>query len=335
MKNKTMIIAEAGVNHNGSMDTALQLVNAAKDSGADVVKFQSFIAEKLVSVNAVKAEYQRKNLPAEDSSQLSMLKKLELSFDQQLELFRYGEKTGIQVASTAFDEQSIDFLHGMKIPFWKIPSGEIDNTPYLRKIGAFNNSVLLSTGMSTLSDIEYAIDVLVKAGTGVDRITLLHCTTEYPAPFDEVNLNVIQTLRKCFGLPVGYSDHTPGITVPVAAVAKGACVIEKHFTLDKSLPGPDHKASLEPDEFKEMVTAIRNVEKSLGDGIKRITKTEEKNIHIARKSIVAATAIKTGDILSKDNLTVKRPGTGISPRFWDFIVGRPALRDYAPDEEIE
>ena len=330
-----MIIAEAGVNHNGSLDTAIQLIDAAQESGADVVKFQSFIAEELVSINARKAEYQRENYPAKDDSQLSMLKKLELSFDQQLELFRYGEQTGIQVASTAFDYQSIDFLSRMEMPFWKIPSGEIDNTPYLRKIGSLNKDLILSTGMSKLCDIEYAIDVLVKAGTVREKITLLHCTTEYPAPFDEVNLNVIDMLRQCFGLPVGYSDHTLGITVPVAAAAKGACVIEKHFTLDKSLLGPDHKASLEPEEFKMMVTAIRNVEKSLGDGIKRVTKTEKKNIYIARKSIVAATAIKTGDIFTEDNLTVKRPGTGISPRFWDFILGRPALRDYAPDEEIE
>ncbi len=335
MKNKTIIIAEAGVNHNGSMDIAVKLIDAAKETGSDVIKFQSFIAEKLASNNAKKAEYQSKNSLDTNISQLGMLKKLELSFDQQRFLFNYAAEKGIEIASTAFDEESIGFLREINMPFWKVPSGEIDNTPYLRIIGSFNKPVILSTGMSTLADIEYALDVLVKAGTKRDKISLLHCTTEYPAPFNEVNINVIETMKTSFGLPVGYSDHTTGINVPIAAVAKGACIIEKHFTLDKNMPGPDHKASLEPKEFKEMVTAIRQVEEALGNGIKQVTDSEKANIPIARKNIVTAKRIRAGELFTEDNLTTKRTGAGISPRYWDFIIGRKAARDYEPDEEIE
>ena len=332
---RIIVIAEAGVNHNGSLERAYKLVDEAKDSGADVVKFQSFIAGNLVTEKAEKAEYQKMNIGGNDNIQLNMLKSLEFSFDEQSRLFKYGKEKGIQIASTAFDMESVEFLNTMDMPFWKIPSGEIENTPYLRKIGSFGKNIVLSTGMSNLGDIEYALNILISSGTKEEQITLLHCTTEYPAPENEINLNAMDTLKVCFGLPVGYSDHTTGILVPIAAVAKGACLIEKHFTLDKTLTGPDHRASLEPKELSDMVKGIRMIESALGDGRKKSSLSEIKNMKIARKSLVAAKYIKSGELFSEDNLTVKRPGNGISPKHWDYYIGRVACRDYMPDEVIE
>ncbi|EAU75550.1 N-acetylneuraminate synthase [Synechococcus sp. RS9916] len=328
-----LIIAEAGVNHNGSVKMAKELIDAASSAGADVVKFQTFKASSLVTNYASKATYQQTNTdPLE--SQLNMLKSLELSEDDHYSLIDYCQSKGIVFLSTAFDLLSIDFLRKTHPVFWKIPSGEITNLPYLRSIGSFNMPVLLSTGMCTLGDIETAINILENAGTSRSNITVLHCTTEYPAPFDEVNLNSIPAIAKAFGTSVGYSDHTTGISVPIAAVALGATVIEKHLTLNRSLPGPDHKASLEPSEFAAMVDGIRSVVSSLGDGIKRPTSSETKNLIIARKSIVAATPIKVGDRFTSSNLTTKRPGSGISPIYWDSLLGKSSTRDYMPDDLI-
>src|SRR6056297_3260836 len=334
MKDRVKIIAEAGVNHNGSVEIAKKLVQAAHAAGADVVKFQSYVTENIVTKSATTAEYQKRALN-NDNSQYEMLKKYELSFAQQNELFQFAEKLGIQITSTAFDFDSIDFLYGMNIPFWKIPSGEITNTPYLRKIGAFGMPIILSSGMSTVGDIEYALTILEGAGTPRDKIVLLHCTTEYPAPYEEVNLKAMQSLSTIFGVGTGYSDHTEGIAVPIAAAALGAKVIEKHFTLDRNMEGPDHAASLEPNELKEMIDSIRCIEAALGTGIKKPTLSEEKNISVARKSIVASQSINTGDVFSEENLTVKRPGDGISPKFWDLILGKLAGRNYEKDEKIE
>lgn len=334
MKDKVKIIAEAGVNHNGNLEIAKKLVQAAHEAGADVVKFQSYVTENIVTQSATTAEYQKRALK-NDNSQYEMLKKYELSFAQQKELFQFAEKIGIQITSTAFDFESIDFLYGMDIPFWKIPSGEITNTPYLRKIAAFGMPIVLSSGMSTVADIEYALKTLEDAGTSREKIVLLHCTTEYPAPYDEVNLKAMQTLADIFGVKTGYSDHTQGIAVPIAAAALGAVVIEKHFTLDRTMEGPDHAASLEPDELKEMIDSIRCIETALGTGVKKPTRSEEKNMPVARKSIVSSKTINIGDVFSEVNLTVKRPGDGISPKFWDVIIGKPAGRSYEKDETIE
>lgn len=334
--NPVMIIAEAGVNHNGSVDMARQLVRIAARAGAHVVKFQTFITEACITSQAGKAEYQKEKTGAAES-QFEMVKKLELSFDAFEEIRQECVRCGILFCSTPFDLPSVDFLHRMKMPFWKIPSGEITNLPYLRKIGAFGQAVILSTGMSELFEIGEALAVLEQAGTPRGKITLLHCNTEYPTPIQDVNLNAMNTLREKFpGLKgVGYSDHTLGIEVPIAAVAMGATVIEKHFTLDKTLPGPDHPASLEPDELEAMVQAIRNVERALGDGGKKPTPSEIKNKPIARKSIVAAEAIVAGETFSDQNITVKRPGTGISPMRWDEIVGQKATHDYQKDDLID
>lgn len=330
--NHVYIIAEVGVNHNGDIRLAKQMVDAAKDAGVDAVKFQTFIAENLVSSCAEKADYQ-KETTGSDESQLDMIKKLELSFDDFAELKSYCASRNLDFMSTPFDFESIDFLAELGQEIFKIPSGEITNLPYLLEIGKLKQKVILSTGMSTLSEIADALEILKDAGTA--EITLLHCNTAYPTPYEDVNLNAMQTLKDVFNLPVGYSDHTPGIEVPVAAVAKGAVVIEKHFTLDKNMEGPDHKASLEPDELKQMVTAIRNIEKALGSSEKEPTESEIINRDIARKSIVAKCDIKAGEIFTDENITVKRPGNGISPMKWFDVLGQKAVRDFTADELIE
>lgn len=327
-----IIIAEIGVNHNGDVELAKNMIDIAKISGVDVVKFQTFKPELVMSRYAPKAQYQLENT-GETESQLDMVKKLELTYNEFLDIANYCRQLGIQFASTPFDLDSIHFLDNVEMPFWKIPSGEITNLPYLLEIGKTKKPVVLSTGMCSLDEIETAINILKKAGT--TEITLLHCNTAYPTPYEDVNLNAMQTLKDVFNLPVGYSDHTPGIEVPVAAVAKGAVVIEKHFTLDKNMEGPDHKASLEPDELKQMVTAIRNIEKALGSSEKEPTASEIVNRDIARKSIVAKCDIKAGDIFTEENITVKRPGNGISPMKWFDVLGQKAVRDFIPDELIE
>ncbi|SMP56928.1 N-acetylneuraminate synthase [Anoxynatronum buryatiense] len=329
---KTLIIAEAGVNHNGSLELAKKLVNAAKDAGADCVKFQTFISENIVSKNAVKAEYQKKQTEAEES-QHDMLKKLELSFDEFVQLNEYCKNIHIEFMSTAFDFDSIDFLDSLEMGSWKIPSGDITNLPYLMKIAKFKKPVILSTGMSTMDDIRSAVNVLRDNGAG--ELTVLHCTTEYPTPFKDVNLKAMLTIENEFGVQIGYSDHTKGIEVPIAAVALGAKVIEKHFTLDRNMEGPDHKASLEPDELKVMVDSIRHIELALGDGMKQPVESEKKNMAVARKSITAKQDIKAGEVFTEDNLTVKRPGNGISPMKWFDVIGRVASRDFEEDELIE
>ena len=326
------IIAEAGVNHNGSFELAKQLVDKAVWAGADCIKFQTFNSKNLVSAQAQKAEYQKKTTDYNES-QLDMLKKLELTHEQFAELKEYCNQKGIMFLSTPFDLESIDFLAELGVKTWKIPSGEITNYPFLRAIGRRKENVIMSTGMCTLEEVRDAVKVLNEFGT--KNISLLHCTTEYPAPYDSVNLKAMLTLQKEFGCKVGYSDHTNGIEIPVAAVAMGAAVIEKHFTLDKNMEGPDHKASLEPEELQQMVQSIRNVEVALGDGIKQPSEAEQKNIKIARKSIVAKYNIKKGEKFSQKNLTTKRPGNGISPMLWDNIIGMEANRDFSEDELIE
>lgn len=332
MKNSVFIIAEAGVNHNGSFELAKKLIDKAVWAGADCVKFQTFKSENCISVYAEKANYQKKTTDANES-QLDMVRKLELSYNQFRELRNYCNQKGIMFLSTPFDLESIDFLAELGVKTWKIPSGEITNYPFLRAIGKKKESVIMSTGMCTMEDVHAAVKVLKDFGT--TDITLLHCTTEYPAPYDSVNLKAMLTLQKEFGCKVGYSDHTNGIEIPVAAVAMGAAVIEKHFTLDKNMEGPDHKASLEPDELKQMVQSIRNVESALGNGVKQPSDAEKKNIAIARKSIVAKCEIKKGDIFTEENITAKRPGNGISPMQWNEIIGKTAVRDFSPDEMIE
>lgn len=335
MNNHTLIIAEAGVNHNGSLDIAKQLIDAAVDAGVDIIKFQTFKADRLVSKDAKKAEYQKKNIGDGDDSQYLMLKKLELSDADNQELVAYCHKKGIRFWSTAFDLESIDFLHALGLEFWKIPSGEITNYPFIKKIASFHEPVIMSTGMCYEQDIKNAMEVLLKNGLNKDQITILHCNTQYPTPMKDVNLKAMLTIKQDFGTVVGYSDHTQGIEVPIAAVALGAQVIEKHFTLDRNMPGPDHKASLEPQELKAMVKAIRNIELALGSGEKKVSDSERANIAVARKSIVASAFIKKGEILTDDNLTVKRPGTGISPMRWDEVIGTKAKMNYQPDEQIQ
>ncbi|OFV70017.1 N-acetylneuraminate synthase [Acetobacterium wieringae] len=331
MKN-TYIIAEAGVNHNGNIVLAKKMIEIASKAGANAIKFQTFKAEKLVTKYARKALYQEKN-SRNSETQLEMLKKLVLTEGQFLELKDYCAKLDLDFLSTPFDFESVDFLFQIGISQWKIPSGEITNLPYLIKIAETKLPIILSTGMATLDEVAEAVAILKKYGSS--EITLLHCTTEYPAPFDEVNLRAMLTMREEFNLPIGYSDHTMGIEIPIAAVAMGATIIEKHFTLDRSMDGPDHQASLEPDELKQMVCAIRHVEKAFGDGIKQPAESEKKNIQIARKSIVAETKIEMGDAFTKDNLTIKRPGDGISPMKWFEVLGKRAARDFEEDELIE
>jgi N,N'-diacetyllegionaminate synthase len=334
MKKPILIIAEAGVNHNGDIALAKKLIDAAADAGADLVKFQTFSADRLVTRQAKKADYQNVSTGSAET-QHQMLSRLELTASMHHELIAYCAMRNIGFFSTGFDIESVNFLMDLGIKHFKIPSGELTNLPYLRHIGQFSKHVIVSTGMATLGDIEAAIDVLEQAGTPRSLITVLHCTTEYPTPMVEVNLRAMQSIKVAFGVAAGYSDHTAGIEVSIAAAALGATVIEKHFTLDKNLPGPDHKASLEPDELKSMVSAIRNIEVALGDGIKRLTPSEIRNKPVARKSLVASKAIKAGEIFSVDNITAKRPGTGISPMSWDIVMGLKAVRDFSVDELIE
>jgi len=329
----TLIIAEVGVNHNGKINTAKKLIDVAADAGADFVKFQTFTAEALMTANAERADYQQ-NLTNNSESQFEMIKKLELKREAHEELIQYCNKKDIKFLSTAFDHASIDLLYELDIPLYKVPSGEITNLPYLRHIGGMGKPVILSTGMATLKEVEDALNILVASGTPRREITVLHCNTEYPTPMKDVNLKAMLTIRDKLGVKVGYSDHTLGIEIPIAAVALGATVIEKHFTLDRNLPGPDHRASLEPNELKSMVKAIRNIEKAVGDGIKQPSPSESNNISNIRKSIVAKIPIKKGDLFTLDNLTVKRPGTGISPMKWDGILGETADKEYQANDLI-
>lgn len=333
---QVLIIAEAGVNHNGSMENAFKLVDAAVEAGVDYVKFQTFKSEKLVSRSANKADYQIANTGNATESQLEMLKKLELSHEQHEHLITYCNEKGIQFFSTAFDLESLQYLKDIGLDLVKIPSGEITNLPYLRKAAQLFSEVILSTGMATMDEIRAALQVFLDAGITKEKITILHCNTEYPTRFHDVNLKAMRHIGDEFGTTIGYSDHTLGIEVPIAAVALGASVIEKHFTLDRAMEGPDHAASLEPAELKNMVSAIRNIEKAIsGSGLKRPSVSEKKNIAIARKSIVAKKDIKKGSIFTEENITVKRPGTGISPMLWDDVMGKAAKKDFAEDELIE
>lgn len=331
-----IIIAEAGVNHNGNIENAFRLIDCAAEAGVDFIKFQSFKADKLVSRTAKKAEYQKKNIDDSAETQLEMLQKLELSPEQHLELIKYCKKKKINFFSTAFDLDSLEYLHKIGLQLVKIPSGEITNLPYLRKAATLFQKVIISTGMATISEIKDAVDVFINSGIALENITILHCNTEYPTPMEDVNLKAMLHLQQVFCTKVGYSDHTIGIEVPVAAVAIGASIIEKHFTLDKTMEGPDHKVSLEPDELRIMVSAIRNIEVALsGSGLKEISSSEQKNIPIARKSILAIKKIYKGEIFSNQNIGVKRPGTGISPMKWDEILGQRAIKDFEPDDLIE
>jgi N,N'-diacetyllegionaminate synthase len=331
---KTLIIAEAGVNHNGDMGLAKKLIDIAAQAGADLVKFQTFNADRLVTQSASKADYQilDKN---KSESQRDMLRRLELTESMHHELLSHCESQNIGFFSTGFDIESIDLLVELGQESFKIPSGEITNLPFLQHIGKLDKNVILSTGMSKMDEIEAAINVLELFGTNRSKITVLHCTTAYPAPMSDVNLRAIHSIQDRFNVAVGYSDHTLGIEIPIAAVAMGASVIEKHFTIDRSLPGPDHKASLEPSELKSMVDGIRNVERALGDGVKRVMQSEINNLSIARKSIVASCLIEAGTIFTDQNLTTKRPGIGISPMEWNRLIGRAANRNYLADELID
>jgi len=333
-KTKTLIIAEAGINHNGDMNLARKLIDVAAEAGADCVKFQTFVADRLLTPHAKKAGYQNQTT-GQNESQYSMIRKLELTREMHEELIEHCSSREIQFFSTGFDQESVDLLVELGLDCFKIPSGEITNRPYLRHIGKYGKPVILSTGMANLDEIEAALRILEEAGTPHNNITVLHCNTEYPTPMNDVNLRAMLTIRDALSVQVGYSDHTMGIEVPIAAVAMGAMIIEKHFTLDRNLSGPDHKASLEPDEFKAMVDAIRNIEMAMGDGIKRASLSEAKNKPIARKSIVAACAILEGEVFSETNLSVKRPGTGLSPMRWDEVMGCKAPRDFAANELIE
>ena len=324
------VIAEAGVNHNGSLENAKKLVLAAKESGADAVKFQTFKTENLVTADAEKAKYQKET--TDDGSQFEMLKKLELSYDEFIEVKEFCDEQDIKFISTAFDLDSVEFLHGLEMDLWKIPSGEITNYPYLEKIAKYNQPMILSTGMASFEEIKEAKDLIRKYND--NELVILHCTTAYPTELKDVNLKVMEEIKKEFNVSVGYSDHTIGIDVPIASTAIGATVIEKHFTLDKEMEGPDHRASLDPKELKAMVTSIRNVQISLGDGIKVMSEVELQNKKVARKSLVAKTEIKKGDIFTEDNLTIKRPGTGISPMKWPEVLGTKANKDYKKDELI-
>ncbi len=330
---KTLIIAEAGVNHNGDLAVACELIDVAADAGADWVKFQTFTADKIVTKNAKKADYQNKTTDA-DESQHAMIRKLELTRDMHAVLIQRCKLRGVQFFSTGFDLESIDLLVELGLDSFKVPSGEITNLPYLRHVGQYGKPVIMSTGMATLDEIAAALNILEQAGTSRRDITVLHCNTEYPTPMTDVNLQAMLTIRDAFDVSVGYSDHTLGIEVAIAAVALGATIIEKHFTLDRNLSGPDHKASLEPKELKAMVAAIRNIEKAMGDGVKRPSSSEAKNKPIARKSLVAACSILEGEIFNENNLMAKRPGTGLSPMRWDEVLGRKASRDFAADELI-
>lgn len=330
---KTLIIAEAGVNHNGRLDIARRLIDVAAEAGADAVKFQTFKSEMVISRYAPKAAYQ-KAATNNSESQLDMAKKLELNEDSHRTLMRHCKSKSIMFLSTSFDLDSVSLLCKLRLPVFKIPSGEITNLPYLRKIGKLNKKIILSSGMAKLKEIKDALKVLITNGTPKDKITVLQCNTEYPTPMGDVNLLAMLAIRKELGVAVGYSDHTLGIEIPIAAVALGATIIEKHFTLDKHMDGPDHKASLEPHELKAMVKAIRNVESAMGDGIKKPSRSETKNIPVARKSIVASRDIQRGELFSAANITAKRPGTGLSPMLWDHVIGKRAGYSFREDELI-
>lgn len=334
MEHIVFIIAEAGVNHNGSTELAKNLIDVAAEAGADAVKFQTFRAEKIVSRYAPKAEYQ-KQTASPDESQFDMIKKLELNLSAHQELIEHCKNRNVLFLSTPFDHESIELLNGLDVTMFKIPSGEITNLPYLRHIGRIGKPVILSSGMATLGEIEFALDILTKEGLQLQDITVLHCNTEYPTPMDDVNLKAMQTIAAAFpGIRVGYSDHTLGIEIPIAAAAMGAAVIEKHFTLDRNMEGPDHRASLEPDELRAMVKAIRNVEKATGNGRKKPSLSETKNMSVARKSIVAAKAVRKGEIFTEENLAAKRPGNGISPMRWDEVIGKRAMKNFQEDELV-
>jgi len=334
MTPKTFIIAEAGVNHNGDLDLAKKLIDTAAAAGADAVKFQTFKTDRIVARHAPKADYQLRTTGSGES-QYAMLKRLEFDEDQFRALHAHCRKKGIDFLSTPFDLKSIDFLVSLGLTTFKIPSGEITNLPYLHKIGGLQKKIILSTGMADLIEIKEALKILTEAGTDKEKITILHCNTEYPTPMEDVNLTAMQTIAEAFQVAVGFSDHTMGIEAAIAAVALGAVVVEKHFTVDKTLPGPDHQASLEPQELQAMIAAIRNIEKALGDGVKQPTKSEISNRVVARKSIVAACPITENEIFTEQNLTTKRPGTGISPMLWDKVLGKRASRNFAADELIE
>ena len=330
---KVYIIAEAGVNHNGNKHLAFKLCDAAKEAGVDAVKFQTWKTEKIVTKSAALAEYQENNISDKGASQYEMLKQLELSYNDFVEVRDYCNQIGIQFLSTPDTEEDMDFLLGLGIPVLKIGSGEVTNIPFLRAIGKKRQRVILSTGMSTLADVEKAYNTLIESGA--KEVALLHCTTNYPCPYNEVNLQAMQTLKAAFKCQVGYSDHTMGIEVPIAAVAMGAEIIEKHFTLDKNMEGPDHKASLDPQELKFMVTSIRNIEMALGDGIKRPNASEQKNAEVVLKRIIAKEPIKKGDIFGEDNIALLRSSEGVPAKYWDLIAGKPARRDYKEDEPID
>ncbi len=329
-----LVIAEAGVNHNGSLDLAKELIDVAVDSGADIVKFQSFNASDLVTKNAKKAQYQILNTH-NNESQFDMLRSLEISFEKQIELKKYAEDKKIEFLSTGFDLKSVKFLNELNLKRFKIPSGEITNLPYLRLIGSFKKPVILSTGMANLKEVKDALEQLYMAGLSKEYITILHCTSQYPAPLNDINLRAMNTLKKSFKTKVGYSDHTLGIEVSLAAVALGAEIIEKHLTLDKSLDGPDHMASLEPNEFSNLVKGIRTISKALGSDEKKVSISEKENRKIARKSIIAKTSIKKSEIFTEDNICAKRPGTGISPMEWEKIIGLKSKKDFDKDDLIE
>lgn len=331
---RIMIIAEAGVNHNGSLEMAKELIEVAAKAGADFVKFQTFVAKKLVAHHAPQAEYQKTNT-GKVESQLEMIQRLELDQSAHEVLIGHAKKMGVGFLSTPFDFESIDLLDRLGLSLFKVPSGELTNLPYLRKVASLKKPVILSTGMALLGEVEAALEVFLAQGYQREEVTILHCTTEYPAPLAEVNLKAMVTMGQAFGTQIGYSDHTQGIEVPIAAAALGARVIEKHFTLDKTLPGPDHQASLEPSELVAMVRGIRNIELALGDGVKRLSPSEAKNKAIARKSIVAARTILAGEVFTEENLALKRPGSGLSPMLWDQVLGRKAHREFGPDELIE
>ena len=328
------IIAEAGVNHNGSVEKAIEMIKAAKKAGVDAVKFQTAVPELVMTKYANKADYQLQ-ITDKDETQLEMAKKIHLPLKAYNSLKNECEKHEIEFMSTPFDDVSIEMLRKLKLKRYKIPSGEITNLPYMMKMAHIGKPIIMSTGMATLEEVQAAMNILLEAGVQKDQITILHCNTEYPTPMEHVNLKAMLTIKDALGVAIGYSDHTLGIEIPIAAVAMGAAVIEKHFTLDRGLPGPDHTASLEPKELKDMVTAIRNIEKAIGEGVKKPSPSEIKNISLARKSIVAKKFIKKGDELSEENLTTKRPGNGLSPMKWDEIMGTQSKKDFNLDELIE
>ncbi|MHB1688179.1 MAG: N-acetylneuraminate synthase [Ignavibacteriaceae bacterium] len=334
MRNKIIIIAEAGVNHNGDLNLAKKMIKEAKSCGADIVKFQTAVPEEVMTAKAPKAGYQLETTDAKQT-QLDMAKKIHLPLDAFFELKNLCNELKIEFLTTAFDPVSLEFIEKLNMNYYKIPSGEITNYPYLKTVGKKNKKIFLSTGMADLGEIEDALDILITSGTTHENIYVLHCNTEYPTPFEDVNLNAMLTIREALKVKIGYSDHTSGIIIPIAAAAMGAEVIEKHFTLDKNMAGPDHKASLEPQELKQMIISIRNIEEAMGNGIKKPSKSEIKNKDVVRKSIVASVDIAKGEIFSENNLTTKRPGSGISAMQWNFVIGKIAKKNFSKDDLIE